>query len=209
MIDPLDRNKTALTHNITALASAYLDFLGCKPIETEVPLSNGTISDIASFTYPTMTELKKGKLLKHLVNNEILGDYKLATLFQYKYGGIITIAVEVKTSLSDFKKDLDKKYSYFQNGTRLTLPSHLNYLAVPLLLEEEVKKIYPAWGYIICGENRIKKVEPQWHINALHPYQIIDLVASVGIRRDHRTRYRAYRDWLKAYRVENYYPRKV
>ena len=65
-IDPLDRNKTDLTHRLTALAEGHLTVLGCKPIETEVPVG-GFIVDVAGFTYPTMTEMKKGKLLKRVI----------------------------------------------------------------------------------------------------------------------------------------------
>lgn len=200
MIDPLDRNKTILTHKITALASAYLDALGCKPIETEVSMGNGTIADIASFTYPTMSELKRGKLLKHLIDKNVFEDYRQDNLFRYRYGGILTVCVEVKTSLSDLKKDLGRKYDYKKH---LILPTHLCYLAVPAFLEEEVNKIY-GWGRIICHNNgeRIKKVYPQWFPNALHPYQIIDVIAQIAIRREHRTRYRAMRDWLKTYRAK-------
>lgn len=200
-IDPLDKNKTELTHKITALASFYLDSIGCKPIETEVPLSNGQRIDIGSFTYPTMSELKKSKLLKKIISEECLADYKKAELFKYRYGGILTIGVEVKITLSDFKRDLDKKYDFKLWG--LCLPTHLSYLAFPKSLESKIEKLNYMWGRIICSDNgeRILKIIPPM-INALHSYEIIDFIASVGIRRDHRTRYRAERDWWKSYRAK-------
>ncbi len=203
MIDPLDRNKTNLTHKITALVCSYLDILGCKPIETEVPLSDGTIADIASFTYPTMTELKKSKLLKRIIGDEVFGDSKKATLFDYRYGGILTVAIEVKTSLPDFKKDLGRKYDP-KKGTHI--PAHLCYLAMPKSLIEKIEGIefWRSWGLITCSNKgeKILKVESPWYINPLHPYEIIDLIAQVAIRRDHRTRYRAMRDWLKSFRAD-------
>lgn len=201
MVDPLDRNKTNLTHKITALAAAYLEILGCKPIETEVSLSDGTIVDVASFTYPTMTELKQGKLLKRIIGDEVLADHQRDQLFNYRYGGILTVAVEVKTSLADFKKDLGRKYDP-KKGTHI--PAHLCYLAMPKSLIEKIEGIefWRSWGLLTCSNNgeQILKVSAPWYVNPLHPYEIIDLIAQVAIRRDHRTRYRAMRDFLKSYR---------
>ncbi len=200
--DPLDRNKTNLTHKITALASAYLDVLGCKPIETEVPLSDGKITDIASFTYPTMTELKQGKLLKRIIGDEVFGNDNRADLFRYRYGEILTVAVEVKISLSDFKKDLGRKYDLKKH---IFIPAHLYYLAMPRMVIEKIEGIanHRYWGLITCSDNgeKILKIEPPWFVNPLHSYQIIDLIAQVAIRRDHRTRYRVMRDFLKSYRA--------
>ena len=62
MMSQLDLNKTPLTHRITALAAAFLDAHGFKPVETEVPVASGWVADVASFVYPTMTEAKKLRL---------------------------------------------------------------------------------------------------------------------------------------------------
>ena len=203
MKEPLDRNKTELTHKITALACAYLSILGCKPIETEVGMSDGTIADVASFTYPTMSELKKSKLLKRLTGEEIYGDYKQASLIQYKYGGILTVAVEVKTSVSDFKKDLGRKY-HFDKSTHI--PAHLCYLAMPKMIIEKIDKInfWRYWSLLTCSNDgeRIIKVSPPWYVFPLHPYQVIDLIAQVAIRREHRTSYKVFREWGKMYRAK-------
>src|SRR5690242_1203826 len=66
MSEPLptmDRNKTELTHRVTAAASLYLSECGFKPVETEVPIEQGWIADIAGACQPTPTELTKMKLV--------------------------------------------------------------------------------------------------------------------------------------------------
>ena len=199
-VDPLDRNKTALTHKITALACAYLSSVGCKPVETEIPFG-GFILDVGSFAYPTMTELKNSKLLKTLYP-ELSGNHNAQyNRFFQDYGPLLTFAAEVKTSLSDFKKDLGRKYS--QDFSYSTVGAHLCYLAVPKLLQEEANKVL-RWGKIICsddGEHILKATPPSW-ILAMHPKDIIDFIAQVAIRRDHRTKHRAMRDFLKTYRAK-------
>ena len=122
-------------------------------------------------------------------------------MFNYRYGGVLTIAVEIKTTLSDFKKDLGRKYDFKK---QIRNPVHLFYLAMPKsIVDATGDKFYRWWGNIICSNNgeKILKVEPQWFINPLHSYEIIDLIAQVAIRRDHRTRYRVERDWWKMYRA--------
>ncbi len=209
-IDPLDENKSTLTHRITALASAHLAIMGCKPIETEVAVSPGWIADVASFTYPTNTELKQSKLFKVMpidYNNEVIS-YAKEELFRYKYSFPLTIIVEIKVSIADFKKDWDRKFQQH--------PAHLCYLAIPNHMTEQVDAIIKdtrknnaymsdyigySWGRIICsndGEKIIKILPPR--INPQNPGDMIDFIAQVAIRRDHRTRYRYTRDMLKAYR---------
>lgn len=200
--DPLDRNKTLLTHKITALASGYLSSIGCKPVETEVPFG-GFIIDIASFAYPTMTELKNSKILR-AIYPEIKGDHNAQhNRFFQQYGEPLTFAVEVKVSKADFKKDIGRKYSDGCSSETRSIGAHICYLAIPQSLEEEAKKIY-RWGTIVCSEDGhhiVKATPPAW-ISAMHPKDIIDFIAQVAIRRDHRTRYRAMRDFLKHYRAK-------
>jgi hypothetical protein len=197
--DPLDKNKTTLTHKITALATAYLDAIGCKPIETEVPIKNYGVIDIGSFVYPTMTELRKTKIFKVIFAESNLYDYDMDTIYKERYGFLTTVGVEVKVSVADFQKDYGKKYS--EAWYEYQPPIHWGYLAVPKLLVEKVDKIH-CWGKIICSDDgeKVLKVHPP-SVTPMHPGDIADFVASVAIRREHRTRYRVMRDWLKAHRA--------
>jgi ribosomal protein L13E len=191
----LDRNKTCLTHRVTALAAAYLDGIGCKPVETEVEIRSGWIADVASYWYPTMTECKKLGLPKKV--REMLGiaDDHRDLVFNVYGHGPFTVLAEVKVSRADFQKD-DRKWNW--------PPAHLCFVAFPsgVLKAEEL----PAgWMGLECsanGEKIIKVHRTRGFMHAQHPGLTLDFVAAVGIRRDHRSRHRAIRDWWRHYRSE-------
>lgn len=190
----LDRNKTALTHRTTALAAAYLDGLGCKPVETEVPVQPGWIADVASYWYPTRTESKKlgiEKLAKELIDNECR---EVRDLMPFVYGtGPFSVLVEVKTSRADFARDQRKWKSR---------PAHLCFVAYPTGVVDDVPEGW--YGIEVTKEaKQVRKLHrTTGQIHAQHPGVLIDFIAAVGIRRDHRTTRRATADWWKAYNAE-------
>jgi hypothetical protein len=192
-LSPLDANKTVLTHHLTAAAIGYLDAAGCKPIETEVPVAGGFIADVASFAYPTPTEVKKLKI-NHRFGYD--SDYQWYGEFHFRYGHLLTTVVEVKASKADFLKDIDCKF----NG--LYFPAHLTYIAYPagMIADDELPK---GWIGLKCskdGQKLVKRVG--WpHVHAMHPGDISDFIAQVAIRRDHLTRYAFHREWMKKYRA--------
>lgn len=204
--DPLDRNKTALTHRLTALASGYLDVLGCKPIETEVPVCS-FIVDVAGFTYPTMTEMKKSKLLDSAIaDNPLLKGkdrYLITEYITRKTLFPLTAVIEVKVTIADLKKDLDRKF----NGNI----ADLNYIIIPKNIEAKAKKLIDFtflyrnscdWSLLIAsddGERIIKAEIP--HIRPVPIDRTLEIVANIAIRRCHRTRYAYIRNALKQYRV--------
>lgn len=194
----MDENKTPLTHRATATAAAYLDGLGCKPVETEVPIRLGWIADVASYWYPTMMEAKKLHL--HRRAQEILGvtsNTQARDLMPRAYGsGPFTVAVEVKTTRQDFARD-DRKW---QPGD---WPAHICFLAYPTGLIEQAPD---GWYGLELSKNgtQVRKVHRgcSWP-HPQHSGLLIDFIAAVGIRRDHRTRYAATRAFLKAYRARD------
>lgn len=192
----LDLNKTPLTHRITALAAAFLDAHGFKPVETEVSVGPGWVADVASFIYPTMTEAKKLKLVK---DRKLLHPDQMQDMARLVYccGPLLTAIVEVKVTKADLKKDWERKLNC------KTWPAHLCYIAYPKGLIDR-KEIPPGWHGIECSEDgeRIIKIHNTWGgIHPQHPGNICDLVAAVAIRRAHRTRYREMRDWMRSYRA--------
>lgn len=182
----IDRNKTATTHHITAAAVAYLDMRGCKPIETEVGIGLGEavkygIADIASFVYPTHTEISKLKI-RRFCRDEINGQ-------------LLTVVVEVKASRPDFQKDKKRKFKIF--------PANLCYLAYPkgLLKPDEVPE---GWLGLEATKDERSIWRTHWQKGAIHSPDagtVLDTVVSIAIKRDHRTRYRAMRDYMRAARV--------
>jgi len=192
----LDQNKTALTHRVTAVAAAYLDGLGCKPVETEVPVQIGWVADVASYWYPTLTEAKKlhlPKKARKLILDESMKDHDL--VFRAYGPGPFTVLVEVKAQRNDFLAD-KRKWTGIP-------PAHICCLAF-LRGVLEPREIPDGWyglevsenGKKLCKVHRFGTVQPQ------HPGMVIDFIAAVGIRRDHRTRYRAERDWVRAYNAK-------
>src|SRR4030043_963800 len=102
MQEALDRNKTDLTHRVTALAAAYLTTRGFHPVETEVFVERGWIADLAGYCYPVESELKK----LHLIGGRsIIPEIDYAEKYFFSYGSLLTAIVEVKTSRSDFTSD--------------------------------------------------------------------------------------------------------
>lgn len=199
----LDANKSPLTHKVVSLASAYLALIGCKPIETEVSVAPRWVADLASFTYPTRTELRYGKLLKNVFEDNALpsSDEDRYAKLMGRVGLPLTALVEVKVTKSDFVKDIERK---FCSGA-----AHLNYVAYPKLLEETVTSVsdqyfYWHWGRIVTSDtgDKVLKVYPPRDLRAMHPGDVVDFIANVAIRRDHRTSKVFFRDMLKSFRAK-------
>lgn len=200
----LDVNKTAATHRATATAVYYLAQRGYKPIETEVGVYDGWVADIASFVYPTTTELKKLKLLR----KEERGGYRVVPVdakyheglnFTDRYGaGPFTAIVEVKTTKADFLKDVGFKFS------GKIFPAHFCYVAYPKNLGVSVPH---GWiGLLLNDEcDRVVKVELESCMDDMHPQwpsDMVDLIAAVAIRRHHLTEYAEKRAFVKLYNAK-------
>ena len=197
----LDKNKTCATHRATAVAAAYLDLRGFKPIETEVPVFDGWVADLASYVYPSNTELEKLKIVgKKQTRYGHIIDTDAAARFENMCGqGPFTALVEVKVTKGDYKNDIAFKF-----GGRV-FPAHFCYLAYPKGLVEKPPK---GWIGLVLNErcDRITKVDKSNWIyggcHAQHPGSIIDLIANVGIRRHHRTHGTAMRAFVKSYNAD-------
>lgn len=208
MTEPLDRNKTAMTHTATAIAAAWMDGIGCKPIETEVPCGPGWVADLASFWEPTFTEAKNARLLRDLVPDSVKHDaHEAFGWMTRQLGGRLTVVVEVKVSRSDFLADAGRKYGVFgprcQKIATLQQPAHLCAIACPrdVLGEDHIRE----WGWLELSKDcsRVLKFHGAWRTCALHPGQIEDLIAAIALRRDHNTRYARARRFLKHWRAKD------
>jgi hypothetical protein len=128
-----DRNKTDLTLRTTAAAAAWLHNIGAKAVESEVYVGEKWVADLAAFWQPTLTEIKRTRLLcvpesystsPAKMNWKDGEDYKVAmqrylsefsawrkingTLWEKALEALptwISIVLEVKTSRADFRKD--------------------------------------------------------------------------------------------------------
>jgi hypothetical protein len=207
--EPLDRNKTTLTHTATAVAAAWLDGIGCKPVETEVPCGPGWVADLASFWEPTFTEAKNTKLLRDLVPDEVKKDSAEAYTWMYRrLGGRLTVVVEVKVSRADFLADAGRKYGTFGGKTNrkqsLERPAHLCVLACPKdAMGDDCLELGWSWLELSKECTSVRKFHGAWNHCAISPGQIEDLIAAIAIRRDHNTRYAGMRRFLKHWRAKD------
>ncbi len=196
MPNPLDENKTPLTHRVTAVAAAYLDSIGCKPVETEVAIASGWVADVASFWYPTRTEGKKLHLTEK-AKSILAIDGSFYNGFHRVYGpGPLTVAVEVKITRADFARDA--KWNR-------PAEAHICALAFPCGVIEP-DEIPNGWYGLETSKDGTSLRKVHRHFGCVHPQHpglVLDFVAAVAIRRDHRTRYRAMKDWQKAYRARD------
>lgn len=116
---PADRNKTDLTLGVVEAASAWLSNIGAKCLETEVAVGPKWIADVAAFWSPTPTEAINAKLIPRKPRGSYYGMRLPMTAAEQEYADWreklaslpqrITIALEVKTSRSDFQRD--KKFT--------------------------------------------------------------------------------------------------
>lgn len=198
--EPLDRNKSATTHRVTAIAAAYLRRCGCKPLETEVPISNDWgIADLGGFVYPTHTEAEQLKLFHGV---DITGGQPNFEELIWRFGHLFTVICEVKVTRGDFQRDRKGKFSQRH-------PAHLCFLAYPKKMMDP-KELPEGWFGLAADVERgcLQKVYAPTFLTEVHPQHpgdVIDFVAAVAIRCDYRTRYARYRTWVKMYRAkENY-----
>lgn len=201
-----DRNKTQLTRELTAAVITWLDAHGFKPIETECPVADAWIADVATMIEPTRGEATALKLLprKPRYGGE---DYQEWDRQYMDLPAPITALVEVKASVPDLKRD--RKW--------LSVPAAaLSFLAVPAELATLAIETAPAaWGIIqlsspqavlpineATGELEPRLRVVRWpRLVTVSPDQRLRLIYNVALRRDHRSRYGALREAQKQARA--------
>lgn len=189
---PADRNKTNITHAVTEAAAKWMASIGAKCMETEVPVANKWVADLACFWRPTPTEATNQKLipraLRYPYGSKIKGmeEYikreEQRHLSYQQLPEIITILVEVKTTRPDFNKEYSPDGKF--NSKRM---ADIQILAVP----RQLLKIVNApdgWWIIECGESEGKIVKVnRFGISPVDIDQRLHLVSAVGERRHNRT----------------------
>jgi hypothetical protein len=191
--EPLDRNKSDLTHRITALSMAYLMNVGFRPVETEVAVAGGWVADVASFCLPTPTETRRLKLRS--INRFGFESCEYGEI-QFQYGPLLTAIIEVKTTRADFLKDKQRKFSGI-------FPAHLCYLAYPKDVVEpnELPRGWQGLEMTSTG-NMLRRKHWNWpEIHPQHPGEIAEFIAAVALRADNRTKYARNRLIMKMYRA--------
>lgn len=209
----LDRNKSPLTLKITSGVEVYLKDKGFKPIETEVPIEDGWVADVASVIVPTPTELIAMKLVPRkprMADDWSFWRVKFGDKYwetpEYKqkqaqvaehtaqwnaliqaYVPPFTAVVEVKTTKGDFQRD-DKWIR--------PSPVSLRYLAIPagMLKRHE----YPQDWFILefSAEGKLLRVAQEGKFLEIPPEKKMWIIHNIALRRHHRTEH----VWLRGVR---------
>jgi hypothetical protein len=196
-MEPADRNKSLLTHKITAAAQTWLDSRGFKPVETEVFMpavaaEKAWIADLASVIHPTQTELIELRFIPRRPSWRSAKEVMDA--WEAKLGELqrqMTCLVEVKSSRSDFTGD--RKWN-------LTPPVDMAFLAIPagLIRPDE----WPdGWGILEFRDDKMVKLRNP-NVRQSTVEQRLHVIYQIAIRRDHRTRYASAREQDKQERIE-------
>ncbi len=195
-----DRNKSELTHNITRNVALWMDGKGFKPVETEVPVDSGWIADVAGVACPTQTELIELKLRKRppkwrperQVTYE--NEYKIWNEARLTIPNPMTAIVEVKTSRGDYMGD--RKWT-------AAWPANLCYVAMPEGMIDPMH--WPTgWGVILFSQDGgvVRKAFPPTQIQPVAHEQQLGVVLSIGVIRDHKTRYARLRELQREIRIK-------
>lgn len=205
----LDRNKTLLTASVTRLAVDWLDGNGFRPVETEVGVAEQWIADVVGVSTPTTTELVNLRLLRRaprapdFAQREKPGYDERVVAWQAKQAvwdaeraavpRVLTILIEVKTSVGDFRADTKWDRPW---------PTNLCYLAMPegLVAQESWPR---GWGVILCSQDgrEIRRVIPG-ELRPIAAEQNMDVVLAVAVSRDNATRYGRIRELQQKARAE-------
>ncbi len=204
-----DLNKSPLTCDVTSAVALWLDGMGFKPVETEVPMPRPAvdekwwIADLAGVIFPTQTELINLKMLarapKYYLDNRFIGNpdgewipnpaFEEWRKERDAKQRLMTCLVEVKTTRADFLGD--RKWN-------LALPTDLAYLAVPRGLV--VPSEWPVgWGILEFHDGEIRQKRFPFPGQTTSEQQR-DVILSIAIRRDHHTRYARHREFMREHR---------
>jgi len=184
----VDANKTGETRRVTELAAQWLAEKGFKPVESEVPIAERWVADVAGFASLTRTE----SVNMHLVPRRPSWGKGYQQAYQIwneafeKLPPIITAAIEVKTSRSDFTRD---------NKWTRPQPCHLLYVAAPSgLLKKIETKIPDNIGILSCTET-IRCTRRASLGQHLTDGEVALFLFQVAVRRDHFTAYERFREF--------------
>lgn len=195
-----DANKTELTKRVTNAAVLWLEERGFRPVESEVTVARGWCADLAGFAYLSRTEAKNLKLFppwpKRRPTESDEDHHHAVDAWNGLWDQLpspITAAIEVKTSINDFKRD--RKF-------KLDPPVHLLFLAMPRGLVG-LPAIDERWGVLAYDEKgNLKRVRPS-KLNESTIEQVLRVVVDIAMRRDNHTRYERLREFDRQAREHN------
>lgn len=198
------RNKTEVTLRVTEQAAAWLQSLGAKAIETEVPVGPKWIADLAAFWVPTPTEAQRTKLIAKRPPYYLPGGLETSPELNRKweewrqsYADLpfpVTIVHEVKTSVQDFKRD-----------TKWARPPVADMRVLSLTKDVlEAASLPDGWWVLLHGsDGRLHRVLQRAPMPGITDTQRLLVVANIAERRHNRTANAFFADLQKKRRIED------
>ena len=198
MIQPLikDRNKSELTHKITAGAKNWLLGIGAKPVEEEVCIAEGWIADIAAIWIPTPSEAIISKLMERRPDwKKIEARQKWNESYQ-KLPTPISICHEVKVTPGDYRKDVDRKFKHFA--------AHMNILSIPSGMAMPPESPEPYWWLLQHDKNGQVRSGRPGKLIQIPERSTLDFIVALSMRQYNRVTYSNNRELTKKYRAEEH-----
>lgn len=202
----MDRNKTELTHQVTAAALSYFKERGFKPLETEVPISGYGIADLAGVCEPTRGETQLLKILPARPYKSWSQLQKMSVTAAQAYHdrregwerlwrslpSPLTALVEVKTARGDFLKDRRKWAK--------PPVAHLRYLFVPRGLIR-LSEFPDGWGVVEVEKGTRLRSAPVISLS-IGIEKTLEVVLQIAKRHYNRHAFQTQREFEKAQRVK-------
>jgi hypothetical protein len=187
-----DRNKTELTLRVTEAAALWLSGLGCKCVESEVPVAEKWVADLASIWSPTRTEAERHKLIQRAPSwrRNCDRDVFRAQCEERQAAftalpGRMTVVVEVKTSVGDFRGD-DKWLR--------PSPADIRILAMPSKMIPKQQWPKDWWVILHHDKGGHVAIAQRAPLASVDDSQRLRVAASIAERRHNRTAYAYWRD---------------
>ena len=189
-----DQNKTRLTLDVTAAASAWLDKIGAKPVEAEVTITTGWIADLAGIWSPTRTEAADQHMIPRALpwKSERGARAKRSRERNKLYHALphtISIVHEVKVTRSDFRRD--HKWS-------AASPADMRVLSIVTGVAADGE--WPAGWWVLLHDATTGAVIKVAHRAPMTPVtceQRFNILMQISLRRHNRTQYAYLRDIMR------------
>jgi len=185
----LDRNKTALTHRVTATAARYLTDLGFCAVVGEVSVGTKRVADLAGYWSPSRSDVHRLFRGPALIQAE--------EVYVDSRDRVLTMVAEVKTTRADFLADVAKwseplaeiRFLAFPKGVVESAEIPDGWFAIQTT--DDVSNI----GYVYRQRGRYTPMPTEASLS---------LVAQIAHRCDARTRCRALDDYDKQARADRH-----
>jgi len=188
---------TALTARMTEAAVAWLESIGCKPVETEVQVDARWISDAAGIWLPTRTEAQRLHLIPPRLRSYSYSDPRRQESEDERERAFepiqrpLVVVHEVKATVADFRKD--GKWGRVWPGDVMVLSIPAGMLEAPS---------YPDGWFVLehARTGAMRKLAQRGRVGKVSVEQRAAVTLEIAMRHYHRHRHALTNDLMKKWR---------